>query len=75
MDIGKSPHLSTSAIDNFTAEYASSLGHGGSRENHGRLVLDTTDLVRAASPGDMPLFVRISGKDQLDNMRDEFLES
>ncbi|KAM5356652.1 hypothetical protein ACJ41O_003298 [Fusarium nematophilum] len=49
--------------------------YGGSWENRTRLVLEIVDLVRAAIPQDMPLFVRISGTDWFDDMKDEFPES
>ncbi|KAJ4320698.1 NADH-dependent flavin oxidoreductase [Fusarium piperis] len=49
--------------------------YGGSWENRVRLVLEITDLVRAVIPKSMPLFVRISGTDWFDNMKDEFPES
>jgi len=37
--------------------------YGGSRENRMRLLLEITELVRAAWPEDKPLFVRISASD------------
>ncbi|GKT56809.1 NADH-dependent flavin oxidoreductase [Colletotrichum tofieldiae] len=49
--------------------------YGGSWENRTRLVLEITDLVRAAIPTEMPLFVRISATDWFDNMKEEFPES
>ncbi|KZL83938.1 nadh-dependent flavin oxidoreductase [Colletotrichum incanum] len=49
--------------------------YGGSWENRTRLVLEITDLVRAAIPTEMPLFVRISATDWFDNMKEEFSES
>ncbi|KAF4471104.1 NADH-dependent flavin oxidoreductase [Fusarium albosuccineum] len=49
--------------------------YGGTWENRVRLVLEITELVRAAIPSDMPLFLRISGTDWFDNMKDEFPES
>lgn len=47
--------------------------YGGSWKNRVRLVLEITDLVRAAIP-EVPLFVRISGTDWFDNTKDEFPE-
>lgn len=49
--------------------------YGGSWENRTRLTLEIVDLVRAAIPDTMPLFVRISATDWFDNMTDEFPES
>lgn len=49
--------------------------YGGSWENRTRLTLEIVDLVRAAIPETMPLFVRISATDWFDNMTDEFPES
>ncbi|KPM34609.1 hypothetical protein AK830_g11958 [Neonectria ditissima] len=49
--------------------------YGGSWENRTRLVLEVTDLVRAAISDDMPLFVRISATDWFDNLKEEFPES
>ncbi|KAH8901889.1 FMN-linked oxidoreductase [Coniochaeta sp. PMI_546] len=40
--------------------------YGGSFENRVRLLLEVTELVRAAIPEDMPLFVRISATDWLE---------
>lgn len=40
--------------------------YGGSFENRVRLLLETTQAVRAAMPADMPLFVRISCSDWAD---------
>ncbi len=37
--------------------------YGGSFENRARLLLETTDAVRAVWPEDLPLFVRISASD------------
>jgi 2,4-dienoyl-CoA reductase-like NADH-dependent reductase (Old Yellow Enzyme family) len=49
--------------------------YGGSWENRTRLTLEIVDLVRAAIPETMPLFVRISATDWFDNMTDKFPES
>lgn len=49
--------------------------YGGSWENRTRLTLEIVDLVRAAIPDTMPLFVRISATDWFDDMADEFPES
>ncbi|OLN87158.1 putative NADPH dehydrogenase C23G7.10c 2 [Colletotrichum chlorophyti] len=49
--------------------------YGGSWENRVRLVLEITEMVRAAIPSNMPLFVRISATDWLDTMKDDFPES
>lgn len=40
--------------------------YGGSFENRARLLLETATLVRASIPKDMPLFVRVSGSDYLE---------
>ena len=44
--------------------------YGGSFENRVRLALETVEAVRAVLPKDMPLFVRISATDWLDNNPD-----
>lgn len=49
--------------------------YGGSWENRIRLLLEVTDLVRAAIPRDVPLFLRLSATDWFDDMVDEFPES
>lgn len=41
--------------------------YGGSFENRTRLTLELVELVRAAIPEDMPLFLRISGTDWLEH--------
>ena len=41
--------------------------YGGSFENRVRFALETVEAVRAAIPDEMPLFVRISATDWLDN--------
>lgn len=40
--------------------------YGGSLENRARLLVETTDAVRAAWPDDKPLFVRLSATDWVD---------
>jgi 2,4-dienoyl-CoA reductase-like NADH-dependent reductase (Old Yellow Enzyme family) len=40
--------------------------YGGSFENRTRLMIEVTDAVRAAWPGELPLFVRISATDWVD---------
>jgi len=49
--------------------------YGGSFENRTRLTLEVVEAVRKTIPEDMPLFLRISGTDWLDQQRDEFPES
>ncbi|PSN64927.1 FMN-linked oxidoreductase [Corynespora cassiicola Philippines] len=50
--------------------------YGGSFENRTRLLLEISELVRAAIPEDMPLFVRVSATDWLEFIPgDEFPES
>ncbi|KAH9939934.1 hypothetical protein B0H21DRAFT_697966 [Amylocystis lapponica] len=49
------------AVNKRTDEY------GGSFENRTRLLLEIVDAVRSVIPPDMPLFVRISGTDWLEN--------
>jgi len=49
--------------------------YGGSFENRTRLTLEVVEAVRTTIPENMPLFVRISGTDWLDQQRDEFPES
>jgi len=49
--------------------------YGGSFENRTRLTLEVVEAVRGAIPEDMPLFVRISATDWLEQHRDEFPES
>ncbi|KAF9870991.1 putative nadh-dependent flavin oxidoreductase protein [Colletotrichum karsti] len=49
--------------------------YGGNFENRTRLLTELVDLVRKTIPESMPLFVRISGTDWLDQLRDEFPES
>lgn len=52
--------------------------YGGSFENRARLLLEISELVRAAIPADMPLFVRISATDWFEfdeGLRAEFPES
>lgn len=49
--------------------------YGGRWENRVRLTLEVTEMVRAAIPESMPLFVRISATDWLEDLRDEFPES
>ena len=49
--------------------------YGGSWENRVRLVLEITELTRAAIPDTMPLFVRISASEWLENSKDQFPES
>lgn len=44
--------------------------YGGSFENRVRLALETVEAVRAVLPEDMPLFVRISATDWLENNPD-----
>jgi 2,4-dienoyl-CoA reductase-like NADH-dependent reductase (Old Yellow Enzyme family) len=41
--------------------------YGGSFENRTRLAIEIIDLIRAAVPGQMPLFVRISATDWLED--------
>lgn len=47
--------------------------YGGSFENRTRLLLETVDLVRGVIPEDMPLFVRVSATDWLEEteLKDE----
>jgi 2,4-dienoyl-CoA reductase-like NADH-dependent reductase (Old Yellow Enzyme family) len=42
--------------------------YGGSFENRARLLLETVDLARQTIPADMPLFVRISASDWLEEV-------
>lgn len=44
--------------------------YGGSFENRTRLTLEVVDLTRAIIPPDMPLFLRISGTDWLEENKD-----
>lgn len=47
--------------------------YGGSFENRTRLVLETVDLTRANIPEDMPLFIRLSASDWLEENEDRKL--
>lgn len=49
--------------------------YGGSWENRTRLTLEVVEAVRGAIPETMPLFLRISATDYLENQTDEFPES
>lgn len=49
--------------------------YGGSWENRTRLTLEIVEAVRATIPEDMPLFLRISATDWLDEQKKEFPES
>ena len=49
--------------------------YGGSFENRTRLLIEIVDETRKVIPKDMPLFVRISGTDWLEDLKDEFPES
>ncbi|KAH9828452.1 putative NADPH dehydrogenase [Teratosphaeria destructans] len=49
--------------------------YGGSFENRTRLTIEIVDLVRSIIPKDMPLFLRISATDWLEEQKDEFPES
>ncbi|KAM0329497.1 hypothetical protein ACHAQA_004806 [Verticillium albo-atrum] len=49
--------------------------YGGSFSHRTRLTLEVVELVRAAIPADMPLFVRISATDWFDDRKEEFPES
>lgn len=49
--------------------------YGGSFENRTRLTLEIAEGVRAVIPDDMPLFLRISATDWLEEQKDEFPES
>lgn len=44
--------------------------YGGSFENRTRLLIETAELVRAAIPEDMPLFVRVSATDWLEEVKE-----
>jgi len=49
--------------------------YGGSFENRIRLLLETVDLVRGIIPKDMPLFVRVSATEWLEEQKDKYPES
>ncbi|KAF2212458.1 hypothetical protein CERZMDRAFT_112138 [Cercospora zeae-maydis SCOH1-5] len=49
--------------------------YGGSFENRVRLTLEIVEETRATIPKDMPLFLRISATDWLEEQKDEFPES
>lgn len=49
--------------------------YGGSFENRTRLAIEIIDLIRAAVPGQMPLFVRISATDWLEDSSEYMGES
>ena len=49
--------------------------YGGSFENRTRLSLELVELARSIMPEDMPLFMRISGTDWLEEAKDKFPES
>ena len=49
--------------------------YGGSFENRTRLTLEIVELVRSVIPKDMPLFLRISATDWLEEQKEEFPES
>lgn len=49
--------------------------YGGSFENRIRLTLEIVEETRATIPKDMPLFLRISATDWLEEQKDEFPES
>ena len=51
-------------VNNRTDEY------GGSFENRTRLLLEVVDLVRAIMPAEMPLFVRVSATDWLEEVEE-----
>ena len=49
--------------------------YGGSFANRTRLTLEIVELVRSVIPTDMPLFLRISATDWLEDQKEEFPES
>ena len=49
--------------------------YGGSFENRIRFLIETADETRKVIPKDMPLFVRISATDWLEEQKEEFPES
>lgn len=49
--------------------------YGGSFENRTRLTLEVVDIVRKEMPKDMPLLLRISATDWLEEQKDTFPES
>ncbi|EKG20918.1 NADH:flavin oxidoreductase/NADH oxidase [Macrophomina phaseolina MS6] len=56
-------HQFLSPVSNHRADE-----YGGSFENRTRLTLEVVDAVRAAIPADMPLFVRVSATDWLEEV-------
>lgn len=49
--------------------------YGGSFENRTRLTLEVVEAVRATIPNDMPLFLRLSASEWVEEQKDEFPES